>query len=58
MIECKRCMGSGKVANTDEREPWPAWENLPPGSDIAVKMGLVYPITCNPCGGTGQVEEP
>jgi hypothetical protein len=30
------------------------WEDLPPGSDIAVRIGLVVPIPCPDCGGTGK----
>ena len=51
--KCRKCQGDGKVANTDDQEPWSAWESLPPGSDIAVQMGLVRPITCPVCGGSG-----
>lgn len=51
---CERCDGCGKIADSDEGEPWTAWENLPPGSDLAVQMGLVKPITCPKCGGTGE----
>lgn len=55
MIErlCDRCEGSGQIANSDSGEPWPAWENLPPGSDVAVRLGIVKPIPCPDCGGKG-----
>lgn len=49
--KCGTCMDSGKIANDDEKSPWPAWENLPPGSDFAVRMGLVKPIPCPKCRG-------
>ena len=53
MSQCPRCDGCGKVADTDEQEPWTAWETLPPGSDLAVKMGIVKPIPCPSCEGKG-----
>lgn len=53
--KCVYCEGSGKVADTESREPWPEWERLPPGSDIAVKLGIVKPVICNMCGGNGTI---
>jgi hypothetical protein len=50
---CSRCLGCGQLANTVDREPWSAWADLPPGSDLAVRMGLVRPEPCDGCGGTG-----
>ena len=46
---CSTCQGEGQIANDDERTPWSAWANLPPGSDLAVRMGLVFPIPCPDC---------
>lgn len=51
---CQRCLGCGKVANTDDGESWLHWLNLPPGSDLAVRMGLVAPMPCPDCGGNGK----
>lgn len=48
---CLRCEGTGQIANTDDGEPWSVWEQLPPGSDLAVRAGLVRPITCPGCRG-------
>lgn len=42
-------MDSGKIANDKDGSPWTAWESLPPGSDYAVKTGLVKPIPCPEC---------
>ncbi len=53
-MKCGQCDGCGKVANSDDGEPWTVWENLPPCSDIAVKMGIVKPISCPACGGMGE----
>jgi hypothetical protein len=54
MEPCGRCDGCGKIADSDSGEAWTAWESLPPGSDLAVKMGIVKPIPCPECGGTGK----
>ena len=52
--KCQACDGCGKVANTDDKEPWTVWANLPVKSAAAVIMGLVKPIPCDECGGTGK----
>lgn len=51
---CHWCDGSGKRANTPDREPWTVWMNLPLKSAMAVTMGLVRPVECDECNGTGQ----
>lgn len=56
MTVCQACNGEGKVANTETKEPWSVWENLPEESKIAVKLGLVYSIDCVYCRGTGNIE--
>ena len=50
---CPRCDGCGEIATDDEGTPWSQWEALPPGSKVAVALGLVQPIPCPACGGTG-----
>ena len=55
-MKCQRCDGCGKVATTDDQEPWSAWLALPVESAQALLLGIVKPITCPGCGGTG-VEE-
>lgn len=52
---CPRCDGCGQLANTDDREPWSAWADLPIGSDLAVRLGLVKPVPCDLCTPT-QIE--
>lgn len=52
-MQCERCNGCGKIADTENGEPWESWANLPPGSDLAVRLGFVRPIQCPDCGGTG-----
>jgi len=50
---CPKCLGDRQIANDDEGTPWSAWENLPPGSDLAVRMGLVFAIPCPLCSKEG-----
>jgi hypothetical protein len=50
---CPKCLGDKQIADSDDGEPWSAWANLPPGSDLAVRTGMVKPITCPECKGTG-----
>ena len=52
-LKCNKCDGCGKVANTEDQEPWTFWLELPLGSAAAVIMGLVRPITCPKCNGSG-----
>ena len=54
-MKCDACDGCGKVTNTQEREPWSAWTSLPLISR-AVLAGIVRPIQCNQCEGTGKME--
>jgi hypothetical protein len=51
---CQRCCGCGKLANSDDQEPWTEWLALPLQSSLAVVLGLVRPIPCHECGGTGK----
>ena len=44
--KCTNCEGEGRIANNDEGVPWSYYETLPPGSDIAVRLGWVKPIPC------------
>lgn len=54
---CRRCWGCGQLANSNDQEPWTVWEELPPGSDLAVRLGIVIPVPCPDCNGTGQRQE-
>ena len=51
---CDTCDGCGKVADSQAQEPWTHWMALPVESLSAVMAGLVNPITCPTCNGTGK----
>ncbi len=54
--ECGRCDGCGQIADSKKGEPWTSWESMPYASKVAIRMGLVRPITCPDCAGTGVVQ--
>jgi hypothetical protein len=51
--KCQKCNGCGKIANSQQQEPWTYWENLPVKNAIAIISGIVKPIECPTCKGTG-----
>jgi hypothetical protein len=51
---CKKCLGWKRIADDDEQTSWKHWAELPPPSNIAVLLGLVHPIVCPRCNGTGK----
>lgn len=53
--ECQTCAGCGRIANDADRTPWKYWAELPLQNAVAVVMGLVRPIQCPDCDGTGKV---
>lgn len=53
-LQCYRCDGCGQVANTKDMEPWSAWEALPKASKLAIRMGIVSPVPCPTCRGSGK----
>ena len=57
MKKCKKCNGCGKVANDEDQTPWTYWLKIPLESSAAVLMGLVKPVECPKCKGTGEVPE-
>ncbi len=46
---CPTCHGCGQIANDDDSSPWSYWQQLPPGSDLAVRLGLIFPLPCPAC---------
>lgn len=54
--ECGTCAGCGRIANDDDRTPWKYWEELPVQSALAVVAGIVRPLPCPDCRGTGKRE--
>jgi hypothetical protein len=56
-MKCWTCDGEGITdSNEDvsERAPWSFWTSLPPGADLAVRLGLVKMMDCAECNGTGK----
>jgi hypothetical protein len=55
--DCLRCLGDGRIANTDDGEPWRHWETLPLSEFVvATALALVRPVACPECRGTGRIE--
>ena len=50
---CTQCEGWKRVASGDDPVTWKAWAEIPPPSNLAVQLGMVYPVTCPRCEGTG-----
>lgn len=55
---CQKCLGWGRIANDDDQTPWKYWAEMPAPSNIAVTLGVVYPITCPRCQGCGKEPAP
>lgn len=53
-IKCGACAGCGQIANDDEGTPWQYWADLAPPSNLAVVIGIVRPLPCPSCGGSGK----
>jgi hypothetical protein len=52
--KCGRCDGCGKIASGDEGAPWSTWMAMPVQSSLAVLAGIVKPLPCPTCGGSGK----
>lgn len=50
---CQTCLGWKRVDDS-EGCSWKYWAELRPPANVSVQMGLVKPIECPDCGGTGQ----
>lgn len=51
---CKRCLGWKQIADSENGESWKLWAELPVPSNLAVVIGLVKPIACPRCYGSGR----
>jgi hypothetical protein len=51
---CRQCLGWKRVANSDDGESWKYWAELAPPSNLAVMLGVVQPVECPRCKGTGK----
>lgn len=56
--KCDKCDGCGEIANDDDGTPWKYWQEMPAQSALAVAMGLVRPVECPECRGTGVKQNP
>lgn len=52
--KCGKCDGCGRVADTTTQEPWTAWMGLTLGQAASVVLGVVKPIPCPECDGSGK----
>ena len=52
---CDRCDGCGQIADDPDGAPWTEWTSLPVCSAAAIGLGLVRPIPCPVCSGSGKV---
>jgi hypothetical protein len=52
--KCPRCDGCGKISDGEHGEPWSVWMAMPLQSSAAVLFGIIKPIPCPACGGTGK----
>lgn len=50
---CQKCLGWKQIANDNAQSSWKYWAELPMPATIAVQMGMVFPIDCPRCMGTG-----
>lgn len=51
---CQKCLGWKQIANDDDQSSWKFWAELPPPSNLAVQVGMVFPIDCPRCQGSGK----
>lgn len=56
-VTCWRCLGDGKLATDDAQSPWRYVAKIPLESAAAVLLGLVRPVDCYVCGGSGRLLE-
>lgn len=50
---CQKCLGWKHIANDDAQTSWKHWAELPPPENLAVQLGMVFPIVCPRCKGSG-----
>jgi hypothetical protein len=53
---CERCNGCGRIADTEDGEPWTAWTSHRLMASAAVLLRIVRPVKCPDCNGTGELE--
>lgn len=50
---CSKCRGCGQIADDDDGTPWTFWAELKFPENMSIVAGLVKPIPCPSCKGTG-----
>lgn len=50
---CDRCAGCGYITDGKNGDPFKYWLELPVQSAVALQMGLVKPVECPECKGSG-----
>jgi predicted nucleic-acid-binding Zn-ribbon protein len=55
--KCPKCEGCGEIANDEDGLPWTHWQELPTAASFAIRLGLIFPIECPECGGTGKAKK-
>ena len=55
---CTLCEGWKCVDNGEDPVSWKSWAELPAPSNLAVQIGLVRPVVCPRCEGTGIEPQP
>ncbi len=56
-LQCDKCAGCGYITDGESADPWKYWAELPYQSSFAIQVGLVKPIKCPVCKGTGEKEK-
>lgn len=51
---CQKCLGWKKIANDDDQSSWKHWAELPAPNNIMATLGMVFPIDCPRCQGSGK----
>ena len=51
---CQQCLGWKRIDDGSEGTSWKHWAELSAPANLAVQLGVVKPIECPRCAGTGR----